>query len=82
MSSEIDNQSKKVTAPASSTHWVGAWYAAPSRMLQADLSGRTLRQIVHLHAGGEQLRLRLSNLYGDGPVTLASISVGQVLQAL
>jgi lysophospholipase L1-like esterase len=49
-------------------------------MLQADLSGRTLRQIVHLHAGGEQLRLRLSNRYGDGPVTLAAISVGLVLQ--
>jgi hypothetical protein len=61
-------------------NWVGAWYAAPSRMFSANLSGRTLRQIIHLHAGGEQLRLRLSNRYGDGVVTLASISVGQVLQ--
>lgn len=60
--------------------WVGAWYAAPSRTVSAHLSGRTLRQIVHLHAGGEQLRLRLSNRYGDAPVTLASISVGHVLQ--
>lgn len=63
-----------------SVKWVGAWYAAPSRLLSANLSGRTLRQIVHLHAGGEQLRLRLSNRYGDGPVTLSSLSVGQVLQ--
>jgi lysophospholipase L1-like esterase len=61
-------------------NWVGAWYAAPSQMLSASLSGRTFRQMVHLHAGGEQLRLRLSNRYGDGPVTLASISVGPVLQ--
>ena len=61
-------------------NWVGAWYAAPSRMFSAHLSGRTLRQILHLHAGGEQLRLRLSNRYGDATVTLASISVGQVLQ--
>ncbi len=60
--------------------WVGAWYAAPARTVSAHLSGRTLRQIVHLHAGGEQLRLRLSNRYGDAPVALASISVGQVLQ--
>ncbi len=83
MSSEIENQAKQANTPISaahSTHWVGAWYAAPSRMLKADLSGRTLRQIVHLHAGGEQLRLRLSNRYGDGPVTLSSISVGQALQ--
>jgi hypothetical protein len=33
-------------------NWVGAWYAAPSRMFSANLSGRTLRQIIHLHAGG------------------------------
>lgn len=62
------------------TDWVGAWYAAPSRMFSANLSGRTLRQIVHLHAGGTQLRLRLSNRYGDAPVTLSALSVGQVLQ--
>lgn len=62
------------------TYWVGAWYAAPSRMFSANLSGRTLRQIVHLHAGGTQLRLRLSNRYGDAPVTLSALSVGQVLQ--
>ncbi len=64
----------------SQPNWVGAWYAAPSRMFSANVSGRTLRQIVHLHAGGAQLRLRLSNRYGDAPVTLTSLSVGQVLQ--
>jgi hypothetical protein len=46
-------------------------------MLSANLSGRTLRQIAYLHAGGDQIRLRLSNRYGDAPVTLRSISVGQ-----
>ena len=62
------------------THWVAAWYAAPSRMISANLTGRTLRQIVHLHAGGTQVRLRLSNRYGDAPVTLTALSVGQVVQ--
>ncbi len=61
------------------TNWVGAWYAAPTRMFSANLSGRTLRQIIHLHTSGEQIRLHLSNRYGDAPVTLSSISVGQVL---
>ncbi|HET8845201.1 MAG TPA: GDSL-type esterase/lipase family protein [Ktedonobacteraceae bacterium] len=60
--------------------WVGAWYAAPARMFPVHFGGRTLRQIVRLHAGGEQLRLRLSNRYGDAPITLSSVSVGQVLQ--
>lgn len=45
---------------ASSPEWVGAWYAAPMRMQPAHLEGRTLYQIVHLHAGGKQIRLRLS----------------------
>jgi lysophospholipase L1-like esterase len=62
------------------SNWVASWYAAPSRMLSAALSGRTLRQIVHLHAGGEKLRIRLSNRYGDRAVSLASISVGHVIQ--
>jgi len=82
MSSERDNQVYHASASATSptqSNWVGAWYAAPIQMLSANLSGRTLRQIVHLHAGGEQIRLHLSNRYGDAPVTLRSISVGQVL---
>jgi lysophospholipase L1-like esterase len=48
-------------------------------MIPVNVSGRTLRQIVHLSAGGEQIRLRLSNRYGDTPVTLRSISVGQAM---
>ncbi len=82
MNSEKDNQISHASTSAHSTsqpNWVGAWYAAPTQMLSANLSGRTLRQIVHLHAGGEQIRLRLSNRYGDAPVTLRSVSVGQVL---
>jgi len=67
-------------ATSDQMNWVGAWYAAPTRMLSATQSGRTLRQIVHLHAGGEQLRLRLSNRYGDGPITLTSVSMGRALQ--
>lgn len=82
MSSEIEKHTQQRPTSVTSTpqvRWVGAWYAAPSQMLSANLSGRTLRQIVHLHAGGEQIRLRLSNRYGDAPVTLRSVSVGQVL---
>jgi len=63
-----------------SQQWVAAWYAAPSRIPSPGLTGRKLRQIIHVHAGGQQLRLRLSNRYGEGSVTLATVSVGQVLQ--
>jgi lysophospholipase L1-like esterase len=63
-------------------NWVGAWYAAPMRLHPAGLTRRTLRQIVHLHAGGRQIRLRLSNRYGEASLTLTSVSVGRVLFGL
>ncbi|KAF5986991.1 SGNH hydrolase [Fusarium bulbicola] len=34
--------------------WVAAWYAAPTRVFGADLEDRTIRRIVHLHAGGQK----------------------------
>ena len=83
MNSETEKPSQQQrpasVTPAPQARWVGAWYAAPSQLLSANLNSRTLRQIVNLRAGGEQVRLRLSNRYGDAPVTLRSVSVGQVL---
>ncbi len=82
MGLERDNQVYQASTPptsASQANWVGAWYAAPTQTITANLSGRTLRQIVQLHAGGEHIRVRLSNRYGNTSVTLRSISVGQVL---
>ncbi len=79
MGLEKGNYASSSTNSAPQSHWVGAWYAAPTQTITANLSGRTLRQIVQLHAGGEHIRVRLSNRYGNTPVTLRSISVGQVL---
>jgi lysophospholipase L1-like esterase len=58
-------------------HWVGAWVSAqqlvePANMPPAPgLSGNTLRQIVQPTADGPRVRLTFSNVYGDGPVTIA-----------
>jgi hypothetical protein len=46
------------------------------------LTGRTLHLIVHLHAGGQQIRLRLSNRYGEKTLVLTSVSVGRSLFSL
>ncbi len=62
--------------------WIGAWYAAPLPMEPAHLTGRTLAQIVHLHAGGQQIRLRFSNRYGKHPLVLNSMTVGRSLFVL
>lgn len=66
-------------------HWVGSWTAGvhvaspgmgeefPSQIF--DLGGLTLRQIVRLSLGGEQVRVRLSNIYGEQPVTIGAAHV-------
>ena len=62
-------------APATdASHWVAAWGAA------MDLPGprvadQTVRQIVRVSAGGSSVRVRLSNLFGAGPITLGPVHV-------
>ena len=62
-------------------HWVGTWEAAPQVTEERNLppapglAGSTLRQIVHVSLGGGQLRVRLSNEFGNGPVTIAGARV-------
>jgi lysophospholipase L1-like esterase len=65
------------TAAAS---WVGTWSAAPqltelANLPPASLSNSTLRQIVHVTLGGSQLRVRFSNEFGNGPLTIHSAHV-------
>lgn len=55
--------------------WVGAWGASPSDPAAA-LPDQTVRQIVRLSAGGHRLRLRLSNRFGTGPLTVGTVRVG------
>jgi len=43
------------------------------------LSGSTLRQIVHLSLGGRRVRIRFSNVFGDGPLTIAGAIIAPSL---
>ena len=74
--------------PAASTPdagWVGSW--ATSQQLvepanlppQPGLSGNTLRQVAHASLGGARVRVRFSNLFGDGPLTIAAAAVAPSL---
>ncbi len=64
-------------------HWVGSWAASQqlvelSNSLSAeDLTDTTLRQIVHLTIGGEELRLHLSNRYGSAPLHITSVHIAR-----
>lgn len=57
--------------------WVPTWYAAPepNGWDPVELKDTTVRQVVHVSAGGTGLRLRLSNMYGTTPLHIDAISV-------
>jgi len=59
--------------------WVGTWATAP---MLADggfnvrpLSGVTLREIVHISAGGAEIRVRFTNAYGTDPLIVSDAHV-------
>lgn len=62
-------------------HWVGTWGCAPQLTEPGNmppapgLAGNTLRQIVRTTRGGSRLRLRFSNAFGDGPLTLRAVQL-------
>jgi lysophospholipase L1-like esterase len=56
---------------ASTDHrsWVDTWAAAPDSAGPV-LNAQTVRQIVRTSVGGSEVRIRLSNLFGNTPITL------------
>ena len=64
-------------------HWVGTWAASqqlvePQNSLAVDdLRDATLRQIVHLSLGGNEIRVHLSNRFGTAPLKFTSVHVAR-----
>jgi lysophospholipase L1-like esterase len=64
-------------------HWVGTWATGPqltepeNNPPSPGLANNTLRQVFRVSIGGDRLRLRVSNEYGDGPVTLSSVHIAK-----
>src|SRR5581483_11176518 len=61
--------------------WVQTWTAAQQLTEPRNLppppglSGNTLRQVVRISLGGSRLRLRFSNQFGDGPLTIRAAHI-------
>jgi lysophospholipase L1-like esterase len=56
--------------------WAGTWATSPMRGDAVPrLAGTTLRQIVHTSVAGDQLRIRISNLYGEHPLHIENVHV-------
>src|SRR4051812_27679803 len=67
--------------PRAESKWVGTWSAAQQEVETANLppspglADNSLRQVVRVSIGGDTLRMKFSNDFGAGPVTLASVKI-------
>lgn len=72
-------------AIAAPPHWVGSWAASQqvpepqNALAPADLHDATLRQVIRLSAGGNRIRLRLSNAFGTQPLVIDNVHVAHSL---
>ena len=59
--------------------WIPTWYASPepSPNGKASLDKQTVRQIVHVSAGGKKVRIRLSNAFGSTPLHIDTVSIAR-----
>jgi lysophospholipase L1-like esterase len=57
-------------------HWVGSWTASPAPAEGiAALSDVTLRMNPRISLGGDRLRVRISNAYGNRPLTIGAARI-------
>lgn len=63
-------------------HWVATWAPSPSpqlpdaeqmRVAKLTFDNQTLRQVVHISLGGDQVRLRLSNRFGQQKIEIGAV---------
>lgn len=68
---------------AAAPAWVGSWGASPLPPRQASgpfpatpsFSNQTIREVVRLSLGGRQVRLHLTNEYGQKPLKIGAVTV-------
>ncbi|MFD7860750.1 SGNH/GDSL hydrolase family protein [Streptomyces sp. NPDC057682] len=65
---------------AAAGSWTGSWATTPTERPASDTTvfeDQTLRQVVHLSLGGDRVRLRLSNEFGDRPLVIGQVRVAR-----
>src|SRR3954454_16364467 len=62
--------SPSLGASGSMPHWVGTWASSPQPDSKMTLTDQTVRNIVHVSAGGRQVSVRLTNAFGANPAPL------------
>src|SRR5882724_434272 len=60
----------------SDRHWVGSWAAAPAPAEGVvGFNNHTLRMNPRISLGGDRLRVRISNAYGNRPLTIGAAQI-------
>jgi lysophospholipase L1-like esterase len=75
-----------IVAPVGAAQWITSWSAAPMASVPPPVIGplpfavhnQTVRQVLHLSAGGHRLRIRLTNEYGTKPLTVGAATIARV----
>ncbi len=58
-------------------HWVGTWATAPAPSVSGEgFNNHTLRMNPRISIGGDTLRIRVSNAYGNGKLTIGAAYIG------
>ena len=59
------------------TSWVGSWGAAPMAGQDNGCADCTIRNVVRLSRGGDQVRVTLSNRFGNAPLRIGAATVAR-----
>jgi lysophospholipase L1-like esterase len=68
-------QQAQAASSAGATHWVATWGASPQDMGNHNYTG-TIRNIVFAAVGGDSVRVRLTNTFGNQPLQIGNAYIG------
>jgi hypothetical protein len=61
-----------------SGHWVGSWAAAPAPAEGVvGFNNHTLRMNPRVSIGGDRVRIRISNAYGERPLVIGTARIAR-----
>lgn len=69
--------------PKAPQKWVGTWSTAlqltepRNNPPEPGLNGNSIRQVVHVSLGGQDVRFRISNKFGKEPVSVSEVRIAQ-----
>ncbi len=73
-----------VSSAAGDENWIGAWSTAPTKIgiagydnITAAVEKVTTRTVLTCTASGSKIRVRFSNIHGEKPITLDSVTVAK-----